>query len=275
MLRVLAPLAALLLFLAPAASGQTGDFSVEIAERTDLANAPALHSGAWAEHDGKWLFVAGRTNGLHAFSGDAFPRAFENGDVVVYDLATDTRWSASLDGLPEAIAEPLASTNPQFLARGDSLIVVGGYGHSTAAGGKVTFGTMTVLDVPALIDAVIAGGDLAPHVRQVIAHDDALRVAGGHLVGLEDGALGLIGGHRFDGEYGGGFTQAYTDAVRTLAVRRRGPREHRDHRPRAAPPRRQRGAARAGLWRGRRRHLRRRVQAGAAEHRLPQPHHSG
>ena len=192
-------------------------FSVTLTERSDLVNAPALHSGAIAEHDGLWLFVAGRTNGLHSFGADAFPREYENGDIVVYDRATDTRWSASLDGLPDAIADPLRSTNGQFLARGDSLIVVGGYGHSEAAGGKITFGTMTVIDVPGIIGAVMGARDLAPHIRQPLADEAMLKVAGGHLVNLASEPT-RVGGNRFDGEYGGAFTQEYTESVRVLKL---------------------------------------------------------
>ncbi len=213
MLRSLS-LAALLALALPAAA-QDETFTVTLTERSDLVNAPAIHSGAVAEHDGLWLFVSGRTNGLHSFGADAFPREFENGDVVVYDRETDTQWSASLDGLPAAIADPLRSTNAQFLARGDSLIVVGGYGHSEAAEGKITFGTMTVIDVPGLIGAVIAAGDLAPHIRQPLAEAEALKVTGGHLVSVGS-ELTVVGGHRFDGEYGVQFTQEYTQAIRTL-----------------------------------------------------------
>lgn len=211
-----------LLVLAFGLDASAQPFAVSVTERTDLVSAPALHSGAHAEHGGRWLFVAGRTNGLHSFGADAFPREFENGALVVYEPSTDTRWSAPLDGLDPAIAEHLRTTNPQYLSRGDSLVVVGGYGHRDEAGTKVTFGAMTVLDVPETIEAVVTGGDLAPHVRQPIAWDDTLAVTGGHLVAL-GGDLALVGGNRFDGEYGGSFTQTYTEAIRTFQVSEAGP----------------------------------------------------
>ena len=216
----LAALAAALVFLAPDVLAQDAPFEITVTERTDLANAPALHSGVWAEHDGLWLFLAGRTNGLHSFGGDAFPREFENGDVVVYDPAADTQWSASLDGIAPAIAEHLGTTNPQGLHRGDSLIVVGGYGYRPASGEMVTFGAMTVVDVPGIIEAVQTGGDLAPHLRQPVPWDDALAVTGGHLVEF-NGSLTLVGGQRFDGAYTSASDnprQVYTEAIRTFSL---------------------------------------------------------
>ncbi|MEL6614241.1 MAG: T9SS type A sorting domain-containing protein [Bacteroidota bacterium] len=218
MLRAVAPLA-LALFVSAPALAQSHTFTVQLDERTDLVNAPAVHSGATAEHDGLWLVVSGRTNGLHGFGAPAFPREYENGDLIVYDRETDTVWSASTDGLDTPLAEALRVTNGQFLARGDSLILVGGYGYRSAAddgaGGMATLGTMTVLDVPGVIEAIQTGGDLAPHITQPVVWDDALAVAGGHLVEV-DGKLALVGGNRFDGEYGGSFVQTYTQAVRTL-----------------------------------------------------------
>ena len=212
--------ASLALALAPLAAAQpVVDFDVEVVERTDLAQAPALHSGAWAEHDGLWVFVAGRTNGMHPLGGDAFPLEFAHGAVVVYDPATDTRWSASLDGLPDAVADPLRSTNGQHLHEGDALVVTGGYGWSRADEAFKTWGTWTEIDLPGVIGAVIAGGDIAPHVAQAVAHDDALAVAGGHLFRLADGRYALVGGHRYDGGYlRSGTVQTYTEAVRTFTL---------------------------------------------------------
>lgn len=218
--RLLAPLAALAAVLLVAPPGALAQpFAVTVTERTDLANAPAVHSGAHAEHDGLWLYVGGRhEGGMHAFTTPSFPREDENASVFVYEHETDERWSASVDDLAPAIAEHLRTTNAQFLSRGDSLIVVGGYGYRAADEGFVTFGTMTVLDVPEVIAAVVAGESLAEHVRQPIAWDEALTVAGGHLTALGD-RLALVGGNRFDGEYGGtAFTQTYTQAIRTFEV---------------------------------------------------------
>ncbi|MDX1418685.1 MAG: hypothetical protein R3181_01855 [Rubricoccaceae bacterium] len=219
MLRCLAALPLLLTALAAHAQGPDLPFTVEVVEGTQQ-NAPALHSGAVAEHDGRWLFLAGRTNGLHGITvaGDAFPPSAANAEAVVYDPATDQRWAASLDGLPAALREPLEAVNVQHHQDGETLYVVGGYGYSATAGDHVTYGTLTAVDVPGLIGAVIGGGALEPHLR--LLADDRLRVTGGHLVALGDRYV-LAGGQRFDGPYR--FLpepgqQAYTDALRAFTI---------------------------------------------------------
>jgi hypothetical protein len=119
-----------------------------------------------------------------------------------------------------ALAEALGSTNAQAHQRGDTLWVVGGYGHRTTEGRKVTFPTLTALDVPGLITAIVGGGPLAPHVEAGTA-DALFAVAGGHLVHAA-GRFHLVAGHRFDGEYTGAFTQAYTHAIRSFQIHRVG-----------------------------------------------------
>lgn len=205
---------ALVLAAAPAAAQDPADlpFTVDLVELT-RPEVPALHSFAWAEHDGLWLFVAGRTDGLHGFGEDPFPNPFASDEIWVVDPATGDAWSASLSGLPDALADPLRATNTQFHQEGETLYVVGGYGHSTAADGKITFPTLTVIDVPGMIEAVRTGGAIAPHLRQL--EDERLAVTGGELRAFYEDYL-LFGGHRFDGEYSGpgsDFTQVYTKRV--------------------------------------------------------------
>jgi hypothetical protein len=72
---------------------------------------------------------------------------------------------------------------------------------------------LTAIDVPGMIQAVTAIGDLAPHLRQ--ATDERLAVTGGELRDFGAG-FALFGGHRFDGEYtldGAGFAQSYTERI--------------------------------------------------------------
>ena len=143
---------------ATAPAAQTAlPFTVEVVEVVQ-ANAPALHSSAYAQHGGRWLFVTGRTNGLHGLTAnpDPFPAAFAHGAVVVYDLAADTRWTASLDELPAAVAAPLRAANAEFWQEGTTLYVIGGYGRD-ATDAQVTFPTLTAVDVPGLIGGRIMG----------------------------------------------------------------------------------------------------------------------
>jgi hypothetical protein len=195
-------------------------FEVELVERTFPA-MPGLHSFAWAEHDGKWLFVTGRVDGLHpivtAVEPDVFPAEQANHDIWVVDIDQARVWSRPLSELPAAVADPLRVTNAQFHQEGETLYVVGGYGTDSATGQKITFPTLTAIDVPGMIEAVTSIGDLAPHLRQTT--DERLAVTGGELRGWFSGVGGeylLFGGHRFDGEYtldGSGFTQEYKEQI--------------------------------------------------------------
>ncbi len=200
---------------AAAAVAQPGvPFSLEVVQ-LETSQAPALHSAAAAQDAGRWLLVTGRTNGLHGLTAlpDPFPAQFAHGAVVVYELATDTRWTAPLDGLPADIAAPLRATNTEFWQEGSTLYVIGGYGRDTA-GANVTHPTLTAINVPGIIAAVQNGTPLAPHIRQLV--DQRLAVAGGHLVRRGD-RYQLIGGNRFDGDYlGGNMVQTYTEAVRSI-----------------------------------------------------------
>lgn len=191
-------------------------FSVELVERPTV-EAPALHSSAVATWNGRWLFLGGRTNGLHGFGSSPFPPRFENAEAIVYDPALDRRWTAPLATLPDSVAAVLRATNTQFHQDGRMLYIVGGYGYDPAMEDHRTYPTLTAVDVPGLIEAVVAGTALAPHLRQIV--DERLAVTGGHLLRL-DGRYYLLGGHRFDGIYLDGHSprQQYTDAVRSFVI---------------------------------------------------------
>jgi hypothetical protein len=218
-MRQLLALLALLTLAAPPAGAQTDQlpFSVEIVER-DMPALPALHSFAAARHDGDWLLVTGRTDGLHGFGANPFPEEFATTKIWVIDPASGEAWYASLEALPEAVREPLRVTNAQHIQIGETLYVIGGYGHSSAAGGMITFPTLTAVDVPGMIDAVRQGAPLAPHLRQI--EDDRFRVTGGELEHLGD-YLYLVAGNRFDGEYSGPgsvFFQEYTYSIARFRI---------------------------------------------------------
>ena len=96
-------------------------------------SAPAIHSTAVAEHNDLWVFVTGRVDGLHLlFDGEAFRADMSNNEIIIYDPDADQVWSASLDELSDALADPLHSTNAQHHQNGNTLYVLGGYGMGTA-----------------------------------------------------------------------------------------------------------------------------------------------
>ncbi len=213
-------------------------FSISLGEPFTVEGMAGLHSYAHghARVDGeKWVFMTGRRNGLHGFIGffenetnleDNFPIDGAADRIWVVDIEKRQSWSCGLEGLPTGIAEQLRSTNTQFLQVDDKLYIVGGYGHSESAdtsGKMTTFDAMTVVDVPGLIGAVLAGESTADHFRQI--RDPGLKVTGGGLERLGD-SFHLMFGNSFDGLYspsstapGTIFQQEYTEAVRVFEVR--------------------------------------------------------
>lgn len=244
--------AALSLALAPAPSRAQKDpttdptatlpFSVEL-EPVTIPGLPHLQSYAQARSGSRWLLVCGRTRGLHQFvsseggkpPANAFPRSSANGRIYVLDPTARTVASASVDSLPGPVADALSATNVQAAQRGDRLYIVGGYGHESATGQMTSFPTVTSIHVSGLIDAVLKGTDLAPHIEQVplqrtistggVPQVQTYRLTGGELERIGDDFY-LIFGQEFRGLYSvdpGDFgkwplVQQYSERIFVLAI---------------------------------------------------------
>ena len=231
-MRTLIALAAVLAAALPAAA-QTGTltpvagalpFDVTL-KPVQIPGIPALHSYAVAQSGGQWLLTTGRRNGLHTIDTtlvNAFPPAEANDSVYVVDPAARRVWSAGLSTLPARQADALTVSNANAWQDGDWLYLIGGYGRSTTrADSMLTFGTLTAVNVPAMIAAVKARASLASSVQQVDTF--ALKVAGGQLVKMDD-RFYLVMGQRFDGLYSANpgywdqFVQIYTEQVMVLSI---------------------------------------------------------
>lgn len=182
---------------------------------------PGFHSFAFAEYGSKWVFIGGRTNGMHGVNvNDGFPTEYSNNRVVVLDT-TDWQWSyASLSQLPIAVADPLRSTNMQHYQKGDTLFMIGGYGWDSLQEKYSTFATLTAINLPGIIQAVENGDSIYHNIRQIT--DTNLAVCGGELNSI-DNTFYLVMGHKFDGRYADPpnslfFTQRYTDAIRKFNI---------------------------------------------------------
>lgn len=205
-------------------------FTVEIEEFSRI-NAPTLQSFAYAQMDGKWLMIGGRTNGLHNFpsppNGTAFPTQFSNKTIYVYDPVNDNIWSRSIYlDLPFSMTEQLRSTNMQVYQDGNTLFLIGGYGKDTSLSTSeidsfVTFPKLTAINVSGLMNAVINNTSILPFIASIV--DTNMAVTGGELKRIGD-TYYLVVGHKFTGQYGfttGGFQtglQKYTDQVRKFNI---------------------------------------------------------
>ncbi len=194
-----------------------------VVEEVSIPGMPALHSFAWGQHGGQWFLIGGRTDGLHRRQPPfAFLATGNNLSAYVVDPVTQQVWSAPLSSLPQPLEEQLQSTNMEFEQRESTLYCAGGYGYSPTALDHITYPNLTAIDLPGVMDAIRNAQPIAPFFRQL--EDTRLEVTGGQMRLLNDHFY-LVGGQRFIGRYnpmgpdfGPGFIQEYTNAVRRFAI---------------------------------------------------------
>lgn len=182
-----------------------------------------LQAFAFGQHEGKWLIVGGRLDGLHRRQPFAsFDIAGHNTQLIVVDPSENQSWTASLNVLPASIKEQLSATNMEFYQEGDILYLIGGYGYSATAGDHITYPNLTAINIPQTIQAIQHDLSILPFIRQI--KDDKLAVTGGYLQKIYDTYF-LVGGQKFIGRYnpmgpnnGPGFIQEYTNAIRKFTV---------------------------------------------------------
>lgn len=194
---------------------QTAPFNIYI-EPMNISGLGGLQAYAFGQHNGKWLVVGGRLDGLHRRQPfAAFDVAGNNNQFIVIDPVSQQKWTAPLTSLSVALQEQLSSTNMEFHQEGNYLYIIGGYGYNTTSAVRKTFDNLTAIDVPSVINAIIGGTSFTSYFRQI--SDVQFAVTGGHLKKINN-TFYLIGGNKFDGNYNPmgnpTYTQVYTDAIR-------------------------------------------------------------
>ncbi|HMQ70318.1 MAG TPA: T9SS type A sorting domain-containing protein [Ignavibacteria bacterium] len=207
----------LFLFTLNISKADTDPYTIEL-EQINIQDAPAIQSFAFAQSEGKWLFIGGRINGLHGFSAsNSFPKQFSNKYIYVIDPNTNQVWSRSIfPDLPVAQADQFRSTNMEYTQVGNKLFYIGGYGYDSTSNSLLTFPQLKVIDVNETINAVINGTSIAPYVRTLT--DTRMQVCGGELHKLGD-YFYLAGGHIFTGPYRITVNnQVYTNQIRKFKI---------------------------------------------------------
>jgi hypothetical protein len=204
-----------IIFLSLSAFSQTTPFNIYI-EPMNISGLGGLQAYAFGQHNGKWLVVGGRLDGLHRRQPfAAFDIAGNNNQIIVIDPVSQQKWTTPITSLSVALQEQLSSTNMEFHQEGNYLYIIGGYGYNTASAARKTFDNLTAIDVPAVINAVIGGTAITSYFRQTT--DAQFAVTGGHLKKINN-TFYLIGGNKFDGNYNPmgnpTYTQVYTNAIR-------------------------------------------------------------
>ena len=190
------------------------------------ADVPNIHSMAAAEWNHQWVFMAGRTNGLHSMRGNgAFDPAYSNFDIWVIDPQTKESWhknlkTSSASGLTEDQVDALSAVNTQFYHDGENLLIVGGYGYKRSVSNWVTYDTLSVINLPGIVAWVkeTAGSettDAVDHIEQVI--DSYFQVTGGGLELIGD-EYQLIFGQNYTGVYRPFFNGVYTNQIRRFKI---------------------------------------------------------
>lgn len=138
----------------PPCTNQTANISVPLPEdslpyrvtleQADFMLPAGLHSFVFAVYKGDWLFIAGRTNGLHNVNNtdptsNSFPVTQQNTVIYVFNPETQATYSRSIydpsGNLSQTQIDLLSVTNALFYQTSDNmtLYLVGGYGFDTAS----------------------------------------------------------------------------------------------------------------------------------------------
>jgi hypothetical protein len=200
-----------------------GEYSLTL-EPISISAFNGLQSFAFAQNDGRWLLIGGRTDGLHRRRPfESFSVSGNNTNIIVIDPKTKQSWTSSVTDLPDELSEHLQSTNMQFIQRGNTLFLIGGYGYSKKLGNHITHSKLTALRVDCLVSAVQTGSLKTPCFRQI--SDPVFALTGGQIGRLGD-IYYLVGGQKFDGRYnpmgpdhGPGFSQQYSNQIRKFQIK--------------------------------------------------------
>jgi hypothetical protein len=201
---------------------QSAPFQISL-QTFSINGLGGIQSYAWGQHNGKWLIVGGRLDGLHRRQPfAAFDLAGHNTQLIVVDPATQQKWSAPLTSLPQGMQEQFSSTNMEFHQKDDYLYLLGGYGYSSTSLDHITFPNLSAIKVSDVISAIINNTAFAGHCRQIT--DTMFAVTGGVLNAINT-TYYLTGGQKFMGRYnpqgpthGPGFVQHYTNAIRKFKI---------------------------------------------------------
>ena len=201
---------------------QTAPFNIYI-EPMNINGLGGLQAYAFGQHNGKWLIVGGRLDGLHRRQPfAAFDVVGNNNQLIVVDPVAQQKWAAPLSSLPIGLQEQLSSTNMEFFQEGDYLYLLGGYGYSNTSADHITYPNLSAIKVPDVINAVINGTSITSNFRQIT--DTMFAVTGGYLNKINN-TFYLTGGQKFIGRYnpmgpthGPGFIQQYTNASRKFTI---------------------------------------------------------
>lgn len=209
--------------LTPVLTEASLPFTIEL-ELASFSLPTGIQAFASAIYNGKWIFIAGRTNGLHGFDnlGNNFPPNLQNRIIYIVDPTNGRALSRSIEeassGLTQQEIDILSVTKAQFFQKNDKLYIVGGYGVDTATGDMGTKNVLTEIDLKKLLGWVEFGRpSLKTCIRQT-SHP-YLQVTGGALFQNNDHSPFLLSlGQNFTGLYRASSNGIYTKQIRAFNI---------------------------------------------------------
>jgi hypothetical protein len=194
-----------------------------VIETANFTLPVGFHSGAMAQYQGLWIFIAGRINGLHGFGGDPFPADEQNTSIFVVNPATGKVSSRNLkdpsSGLNQQQIDSLSVTSPQSYQDGETLYLSGGYGIDTL---NNTFGTkpiLTTVYLPGIIKWVIEpenpSNTVVNNIRQLT--NPIFQISGGSMFKMGN-MTQLVFGQNFKGVYTPGSNGEYSKQIRRFQI---------------------------------------------------------
>lgn len=225
----------------PPCSNQTAYLSIPLPEdslpyqisvkQADFSLPVGLQSFAFAVYEGEWIFVAGRTNGLHDVDNtteqpNSFPVKNQNTVVYVVNPKTKKHYHRSLhdlsSNLTQAQIDLLSVTNSLFIQRDDenTLYLVGGYGIDSYTKKMNTKQALIAIDIPKLINWVKKKPcpQLASDCFRFTFHP-ILQLTGGRMLkGDKPDSYLLAFGQNFDGFYTASSNGDYSMQVRRIKI---------------------------------------------------------
>ncbi len=225
----------------PPCTNQTANLTIPLSEgslpyrvtleQADFMLPAGLHSFAYAVHEGEWLLLAGRTNGLHDVDNtdpnfNPFPPSMQNTLVFVINPKTKASYYRSLYDpsahLSQAQIDLLSASNTLFYyaAKKNTLYVAGGYGIDTASGTMNTKSALTAIDVPNLIRWVKnpSKSKSAAKCVRTIFHP-LFQLAGGVMLQSNEHQPFLLAfGQNFGGNYLASANGTYSRQIRPVQI---------------------------------------------------------
>lgn len=200
-------------------------FRVSI-EKMQFELPAGVHSGVVGVYQGYWIFIAGRTNGMHGFHAELAPFPTETQNTNIYVFNPDTGFIASRSlsdpssGLNQQQIDTLSVTSPQGYQDSTTFYMTGGYGINTATGLFETKPVLTAINLPGVLRWVLEPGNrkhsMSNNIRQI--YHPIFQITGGAMFKLGS-VTQLIFGQNFTGVYADNSNGEYSKQVRQFQIK--------------------------------------------------------